>query len=104
MKLENVVKPPRMPTNTNVRNSVDMCSRPVASSAGEQADRRRADQIHRAGGVRHRALEQVRKQDVDAVPRHRTERAAGRHCQPIMIVSPESGISLRGRAEVIRIQ
>jgi putative ABC transport system permease protein len=33
MKLENVVNPPRIPTNTNVRHSLDMCNLPVATSA-----------------------------------------------------------------------
>src|SRR3954468_16297581 len=36
MKLEKVVKPPRMPTKTNVRMSVDICSRPVASRAASR--------------------------------------------------------------------
>jgi hypothetical protein len=31
-KLENVVKPPRTPTNTNVLIVVDMCNRPDAIS------------------------------------------------------------------------
>ncbi len=36
MKLENVVKPPRMPTNTNVRSSADHCRRPLAMSAASR--------------------------------------------------------------------